>query len=83
MGQTILQEFRQHAASVYMGVNVVSSKLDRFTPHTDWIRSGKLVVPTDGPWFDELRRELLAFPEVSYDDQVDALTLFAEYMKRW
>lgn len=82
MGQSILQEFRKATAGVFMGINVVSSKLNRFIPHTDWIKSGKLVIPTDKPWFDPFRLELLAFPDASYDDQVDALTQFAEYMKR-
>lgn len=82
MGQSILQEFRRKTAGVYLGINVVSSKLDRFIPHTDWIKSGKLAIPTDKPWFDTFRRELLAFPDAYYDDQVDALTQFAEYMKR-
>ncbi|MEP1423348.1 MAG: phage terminase large subunit [Tateyamaria sp.] len=82
MGSSILQEFRKKTAGVYMGVNVVSSKLDRFIPHTDWIKSGKLAIPTDRLWFDTFRRELLAFPDAAYDDQVDALTQFAEYMRR-
>lgn len=82
MGNALLQEFRRETNGVYMSVNVVTSKLDRFIPHTDWIKSGQLVIPTDTPWFDEFRRELLAFPDVGYDDQVDALTQFAEYMRR-
>ena len=82
MGNALLQEFRRETNGVYQPVNVVNSKLDRFIPHTDWIRSGKLVIPTDKPWFDTFRRELLSFPDSGYDDQVDALTQFAEYMRR-
>ena len=82
MGSSILQEFRQKTAGVYLGVAATIAKLDRFIPHTDWIRQGHLVVPTDKPWFDLFRRELLAFPDSDYDDQVDALTQFADYMKR-
>ncbi|OUS36932.1 hypothetical protein A9Q94_07595 [Rhodobacterales bacterium 56_14_T64] len=82
MGITLLQELRNSVASVYQGVNVVTSKEDRFIPQTDWIKSGKFVIPTDKPWFDEFRRELLAFPDATKDDQVDALTQFSEYMRR-
>ncbi|CUH48791.1 phage terminase large subunit [Ruegeria atlantica] len=82
MGIHLLDELKRTAAGVYMPVNVVTSKLDRFIPQTDWIKSGKLVIPTDKPWFDEFRRELLAFPDALKDDQVDALTQFAEYMRR-
>ncbi len=82
MGIHLLDELKRTAAGVYMPVNVVTDKLDRFIPQTDWIKSGKLVIPTDKPWFDEFRRELLAFPDAVKDDQVDALTQFAEYMRR-
>ncbi len=82
MGIHLLDELKRTAAGVYMPVNVVTSKLDRFIPQTDWIKSGKLVIPMDKPWFDEFRRELLAFPDALKDDQVDALTQFAEYMRR-
>ncbi len=40
------------------------------------------MIPTDKPWFDDFRRELLASPDATNDDQVDALTQFAEYMRR-
>jgi predicted phage terminase large subunit-like protein len=82
LGNALLQDFRRETSGVYQGVNVVASKLDRFIPHTDWIKSGKLVIPTDPPWFDDFRRELIAFPDAARDDQVDALTQFAEYMRR-
>jgi len=82
LGNALLQVFHREVSGVYQGVNAASSKLDRFIPHTDWIKSGKLVIPTDKPWFDDFRRELLAFPDAGHDDQVDALTQFAEYMRR-
>ena len=82
MGIYLLQEFRRQTSGVYQAVNTVSSKIDRFIPHTDWIKSGQLVIPTDTPWFDDFRRELLTFPDANKDDQVDALTQFAEYMRR-
>jgi len=81
-GYPLLEEFRRETARVYQAVNVVACKEDRFIPHTDWIKSGKLVIPIDKPWFDDFRRELLAFPDAGHDDQVDALTQFAEYMRR-
>ncbi len=82
MGGALLQEFRKEASGVYQAVNVVKSKLDRFIPQTDWIKSGQLAIPSEKPWFDNFRRELLAFPDSAHDDQVDALTQFAEYTRR-
>lgn len=59
-----------------------SSKLNQFIQHTDWTRSGKLAIPLDKSWIDKFLRELLAFQDASYADQVDALTYVAEHMKR-
>ena len=82
MGNALLDELKRETSGVYQPVNVVQSKLDRFIPHTDWIKSGRLVIPTEKPWFDDFRRELLSFPDSPHDDQVDALTQFAEDMRR-
>lgn len=81
-GNGILQELRRETSRVYLPIKVATSKLDRFIPQTDWIRSGHLVIPSGTSWFDTFRRELLAFPNVTHDDQVDALTQFAKYIRR-
>ncbi len=80
MGSALLQEFRRGTYGVFEAVEATESKIDRFVPQTDWIKSGKPAMPTDTPWFDAFRRELLTFPDASNDDQVDALSQFAEYM---
>ncbi len=82
MGIHLLDELKRTAADVYMPVKVVTGKLDRFIPQTDRIKFGKLVIFTDKTRFDEFRRERLAFPDAHIDDQVNALTQFAEYMPR-
>jgi predicted phage terminase large subunit-like protein len=83
MGHSLIEELREEAPGVYQGINVVNNKLDRFIPHTHRIRSGQIVFPTDAPWYNEFRRELLAFPDRgTADDQVDAFTQFAEFIRR-
>ncbi|WP_161594687.1 phage terminase large subunit [Marimonas lutisalis] len=80
-GSAILQELRREVHRVFRAVPVNSGKLDRFVPQTDWLKSGKFVIPSDKPWFDEFRRELLAFPNTTHNDQVDALTQFAKHIR--
>lgn len=53
----------------------------RFAAHVDKIEAGRLVFPKSAPWLAELRRELLAFPEGTNDDQVDSLSQFLEWQK--
>jgi len=38
--------------------------------------NGKVFLPTDAPWYNDLVAEMLRFPYGSHDDQVDVLSLF-------
>jgi predicted phage terminase large subunit-like protein len=62
------------------------SKLDRLAGRSAQLAAGGYLLPRAAPWLTELRHELLAFPEGGYDDQVDALTQFLEFVfwnERW
>jgi predicted phage terminase large subunit-like protein len=82
LGAAALQHLRKEGRGVFQPVVPTEGKVERFVAQTDWIRSGALVLPTDQPWYDEFRRELLHFPNARHDDQVDALTQFAAYMRK-
>jgi phage terminase large subunit-like protein len=41
---------------------------------------GKVILPADAPWLDELLAELMAFPIGSNDDQVDFLSLIGRML---
>jgi len=49
---------------------------------TDWLKKGRLIIPTSLPWYDAFRRELLTFPKDTKNDQVDALTQFMHWEAR-
>lgn len=57
-------------------------KRDRFEAQTARIETGCYHLPRDAAWLDELRRELLAFPNGRYDDQVDSLVQFVAWSRR-
>jgi len=38
------------------------------------IEAGSVSLPSQAPWLDEFRRELMAFPAGRHSDQVDALS---------
>lgn len=52
------------------------SKVERFIAIAHFLRSGSVLLPTDdyAPWVREFVLRLLAFPNVAYDDDIDALT---------
>jgi predicted phage terminase large subunit-like protein len=82
LGAPLLQELRPLAYGVYRGISPTTSKLERFIAQTDWLKAGQLVIPSGAPWFDAFKHELLAFPDAPYDDQVDALSQFAKWIRR-
>lgn len=49
-------------------------KETRFSAQTQRIEAGNLLLPEDAPWLAAFERELLGFPNLRHDDQVDALT---------
>lgn len=49
-------------------------KVTRFAAQSHRIEAGELLLPHAAPWLGDFERELLGFPNLKYDDQVDALT---------
>ncbi len=50
------------------------SKIERFGKAALWIASGTVLIPEKAPWLDEFLYEVAAFPNISDNDQVDAMT---------
>lgn len=51
-----------------------ADKVTRFSAESARIEAGDLLLPEDAPWLAGFERELLGFPNLRHDDQVDALT---------
>jgi len=62
-------------------LGVRGSKEERFAFAVEYLENGKLALLRHAPYFDELRRELLAFPTSRHDDQVDAISLFVRRLR--
>jgi predicted phage terminase large subunit-like protein len=57
------------------------SKVERLTGQLDMLQSPRVAVPTQMPWWADLARELRAFPNASYDDQVDSISQFLAWIQ--
>ncbi|WP_171188234.1 phage terminase large subunit [Ruegeria sp. HKCCC2117] len=51
-----------------------ADKITRFAAQSTRIENSELLLPKDAVWLGEFERELLGFPNLRHDDQVDALT---------
>ncbi len=50
-----------------------SDKISRVVGMSGQVAAGQLLLPENGAWVGAFRAELLGFPRVRYDDQIDAL----------
>lgn len=82
LGIPLWQELSRTAARVYRPVTATEGKTERFIAQTDYIIAGKLVFAADQPWFRDLIDELLAFPNDTHDDQVDAVVQWVKWIRR-
>ena len=56
------------------------NKQERLEKHLHVFVEGGIYVLNNQPWTVDFRNELVRFPIAQHDDQVDALTLYLEYM---
>ena len=56
------------------------NKEERLAKHLHFFVDGRIYVLKNQPWTVDFRNELVRFPVGSHDDQVDALTLYLEFM---
>lgn len=59
-----------------------TDKFSRMSGHTARFEAGKVMFPKNAPWLADHLRELLGFPQVQHDDQVDALAQLLEWVAK-
>lgn len=76
--QQLRTDDRAHGAR-YQYRQPRADKVTRFEAQTARLETGCYLIPARAPWLEEFRRELLAFPNGRYDDQVGSLVQFVEW----
>ena len=79
-GQSLIQDMRRGGLPV-MEYNPDRDKVSRVYAASPIMEAGRLWIPTNKKWADDLIEELIRFPNAAHDDQVDALTMAVHYMK--
>tara|TARA_Y100000401_G_scaffold110341_1_gene107478 strand:- start:593 stop:2131 length:1539 start_codon:yes stop_codon:yes gene_type:complete len=79
-GQSLIQDMRRAGLPV-MEYNPDRDKVSRVYAASPIIEAGRLWIPVNKKWSDELIEELIRFPNAAHDDQVDAMTMAIHYMK--
>ena len=83
-GQAIVQNFLRDtpgAREWLIGLPVRGDKVERVAGQTARLESGRFLFPGEETlWRDDLLRELRAFPNGRYDDQVDSIAHFVNWV---
>jgi predicted phage terminase large subunit-like protein len=62
------------------GVVPTGAKFERFRRHFRTIRDRRIFLPVSADWGPDWIEEIVAFPNADHDDQVDALSMYLDYM---
>jgi predicted phage terminase large subunit-like protein len=72
-GMSLVQDLRNDGIHA-VAVDPEGDKVMRMNAETARIEAGAVSLPRRAPWLEEFKRELMAFPNGRYDDQLDALS---------
>ena len=81
-GLQLIQDLRREGKIRPLSFKPRGDKVARIESHTALIEGSYVLLPKEAPWLDELTAELLSFPSGRYDDQVDALSQFLDWLRR-
>ncbi len=72
-GLSLIQDlYRENIHAI--GVDPDGDKILRMSAQTAPIEAGAVHLPSNAPWHDEFKKEVLSFPKGRHDDQIDALS---------
>jgi predicted phage terminase large subunit-like protein len=80
-GQSLNQALKSETKLPILPVKPLGDKQARAHAVSPLVESGRVFLPTEAPWLNDLIDELAAFPAAPHDDQVDAFTQALGYMR--
>ena len=84
-GLQLLQDLRMampNGMTRPIGFKPDGSKVERMAIPSAKIEAGHVYLPYDAPWLDEFLVEVLSFPNGRYDDQVNSLSQFLNWVQQ-
>lgn len=80
-GSSLVQQLKEDGYPWAIGtLTGANNKEVRLINQASRLISGEYVIPRNVPWFHELKREFMAFPNGNTDDQVDSVSQFVAWL---
>jgi predicted phage terminase large subunit-like protein len=80
-GTSLIQDLRSEDKAP-IPINPEGDKITRLAAVSVQFESGAVWFPKGAPWLSSLKAELLGFPNVKHDDQVDSISQALSWIKR-
>jgi predicted phage terminase large subunit-like protein len=80
-GTSLIQDLRSENKAP-IPINPEGDKVTRLAAVSVQFESGAIWFPKGAPWLSTLKAELLGFPNVRYDDQVDSISQALSWLKQ-
>lgn len=82
-GSSLISEMRlEEDSPPILAINPDCSKQARFVRVSPRIEAGMVFLPNDAPWLADYEAELIGFPTMEHDDQVDSTSQALDYMRK-
>jgi predicted phage terminase large subunit-like protein len=78
-GTGLCQQLQKNGVAGVIPIRPVNDKVTRMFTETTKLQAGNLILPKTAPGIDDFMVEYLAFPNVKYNDQIDALSQFLNW----
>ncbi|WP_366048387.1 phage terminase large subunit [Sphingorhabdus sp. EL138] len=76
-GISLCQNIQRHTLRLWIQpIAPLGSKQDRASQRSPKFERGEVFVPNEAPWLKTFEEELISFPHVKHDDQVDSVVQF-------
>jgi predicted phage terminase large subunit-like protein len=78
-GAALIQSLRRTSRLNIIAVKPTLDKMTRAAQQSAAFEAGRVLLPEAAPWLVDFERELLAFPNGRYDDQLDSAVQFLNW----
>jgi predicted phage terminase large subunit-like protein len=79
-GTSLIQALKDHGIYAQQQMKLTGDKVMRMEAQSVYFTRGSVCFLEGAPWLEELKAELLAFPNGRYDDQVDSISQALSYL---
>jgi len=79
-GTQLIQELRAESGLQPSAIMPTADKLTRAVVQSAKIEAGSVQIPSQAPWLEAFLLEVAAFPDGRFDDQIDSMTQFLEWV---